>query len=189
MSDYACRPATDADRPFLEWMYALTETWGDDTRPLPGNYFGTRIRYVGGWEPDQGGVVLELRGDGDEPEEAEEILAASEQGAPFGVEDGALPVGAAWLRTFPQDDPGAGWYRNGWPEMAIALRPGLHGQGLSSVLLEGLLADARRRGYPGVTLAVEHGNDRAARAYEKAGFRHVGPSHRPKHDVMVFPFD
>lgn len=180
MSEFTCRPATDADRPFLEWMYALTETWGDDAVPLPGGYFISRGRYVGGWEPGQGGVVLEMRGDG-----VGEIYAASEQGRPFGAEDGVLPAGAAWLRDLTLEDRGAGWYREGWPEMCIALRPGLHGRGLSARLLTAVLDTARDLGRPGVTLAVEHGNDRAARAYAKAGFRRVGPSWLPDHDVMV----
>ncbi len=102
--------------------------------------------------------------------------------------DMAVPVGAAWLRCFDESKPGYGFVGNAIPEVAIALRPAMVGRGLSQVLVRGLLAEARRLGYPGVSLAVDDHNPRAAKAYVKAGFDRVGRSAFPDHDVMVYRF-
>lgn len=100
----------------------------------------------------------------------------------------AVPVGAAWLRCFDAKEPGYGFVDNAIPEVAIAIRPAMVGRRLSQVLVKALLAYARELGYPGVSLAVDDHNPRAAKAYVRAGFDRVGRSTFPDHDVMVYRF-
>ena len=88
------------------------------------------------------------------------------------VHDGRR-IGAAWLRLLPATDPGYGFVDAATPELAIGVVPGRRGQGVGRRLLEGLLAAARERGYPAVSLSVEPDNP-ARRLYERAGFRQVG---------------
>lgn len=48
------------------------------------------------------------------------------------------------------------------------------GEGIGSLLLEALLAEAARRGCPEVFLEVRVDNDRALRLYERRGFTRIG---------------
>lgn len=193
-------------------MDELTETWGDETQPLEQSYPHTRELYVDRWDEHQGGVIIEGqdisaadllawsddigRRDALHPDfDRHSAFAATRVSRlPSNPTNGgepthtAVPVGAAWLRLFSHEDPGWGFVSTEIPEMAIALRPGAVGRGLSQRLLAGLLDYANRRGYPGVSLAVEDGNERAARAYLKAGFQKVGRSPFPHHEVMLYSF-
>lgn len=215
MTNFQWRPATDSDRPFIAWMDELTETFGDESQPLPEDYVVTRRKYVDQWDASQGGVILfatslddadlELlsgdmtRTDPFEPRVSREVtysaaaikaerLECGDSSSSEEHEGYEVPVGAAWLRTFTKDDPGYGFVENGIPEVAIALRPGVVGRRLSQPMIAGLLEYARELGYPGVSLAVHDANPRAAKAYVKAGFELVGRSSFPDHDVMVVRF-
>lgn len=215
MTNFQWRPATESDRPFIAWMDELTETFGDESQPLPVDYADTRRQYVDRWDERQGGVILfatlldkadfeslskdMTRTDPFEPGVAREAVysaAAIERawlgrgGSSSSEERGnyEVPVGAAWLRTFTDDNPGYGFVENGIPEVAIALRPGVVGRRLSQPMIAGLIEHARHLGYPGVSLAVHDANPRAAKAYVKAGFELVGRSSFPDHDVMVVRF-
>lgn len=230
MTKFRCRPAVESDRAFIAWMDELTETFGDEDKPLPADYRETRRRYVDEWDAEQGAVILEAtalsdadfadldsdirREDPFNPDfkRAENFRASAFVGSPIGsiteskadcevgtVPAGrlgmapvgqvrAVPVGAAWLRTFNHENPGYGFVEDGIPEVAIAIRPGAVGRRLSQPLVLGLLDYARELGYPGVSLAVHDDNVRAAKAYTKAGFTLVGRSMFPDHDVMVVRF-
>ncbi len=89
--------------------------------------------------------------------------------------EGRQPVGAAWLRFFPDRDPGYGFVDAGTPELAMGVATAWRAQGVGSRLLEELIDTARRRGLPAVSLSVEPDN-RARRLYERTGFRRVGGS-------------
>jgi ribosomal-protein-alanine N-acetyltransferase len=56
----------------------------------------------------------------------------------------------------------------------VAVAPGWRRQGLALVLLEALLAEARRRGCLRATLEVDGGNEAAVRLYGRLGFRTEG---------------
>ena len=45
MTNFQWRPATDSDLPFIAWMDELTETFGDESQPLPEDYVVTRRQY------------------------------------------------------------------------------------------------------------------------------------------------
>jgi [ribosomal protein S18]-alanine N-acetyltransferase len=83
------------------------------------------------------------------------------------------PVGAAWYRVFPADEPGYGFVDEQTPELTIAVVPSRRGKGLGEQLLSELLGEARREGYRQVSLSVEPDNP-AIRLYEQHGFTKVG---------------
>ncbi|MDN5581015.1 MULTISPECIES: GNAT family N-acetyltransferase [unclassified Corynebacterium] len=142
------RPAVEADREFLRALYILTDQWGDESQPVSDGIEAEIEAYVDGWTPEQGGVILE-----------------TDTGP-----DAGTPVGGAWLRTFTADDPGAGYVADEFPEVAIAVRPEYSGHGRGTALMAELLRVARQAGYPGVSLAVDLGNDRARHVYAKLGY-------------------
>ena len=56
----------------------------------------------------------------------------------------------------------------------VYVLPGHHGAGVSSMLMDASLAEARTRGAVGIWLGVNEENARANRFYEKSGFAIVG---------------
>lgn len=88
------------------------------------------------------------------------------------AEDGG-PVGAAWLRFFPDSDPGYGFVDAATPELSIGLMQQWRGQGIGTRLLDALLAQARGGGVTRISLSVEKDNP-ARRLYERLGFQAVG---------------
>jgi len=88
--------------------------------------------------------------------------------------DGEGPVGVAWVRFLPADDPGYGFVSEDVPELTMAVEPRGRGRGIGTALLTRLLAAGRSAGWPGVCLSVEDGNTGARILYERVGFRTVG---------------
>lgn len=82
------------------------------------------------------------------------------------------PVGCAWVRLFPGEEPGHGHVADDIPELAFGVVRNLRNQGIGTLLLERLLDDCRTR-FPGVSLSVRQDNP-AVRLYEKLGFRQHG---------------
>ena len=58
--------------------------------------------------------------------------------------------------------------------MGMYVAPEAGGQGVARKLLEALIAHARANGVESLLLTVTHGNERATRLYEAAGFRSFG---------------
>jgi ribosomal protein S18 acetylase RimI-like enzyme len=77
-------------------------------------------------------------------------------------------VGAAWLRLWPEGDHGFGFVDEFTPELSMSVRPGWRGQGIGSLLLKNLLAEADHR-YPAVSLSVATANP-AFNLYRRWGF-------------------
>lgn len=88
--------------------------------------------------------------------------------------DGDGPIGVAWVRFLPADDPGYGFVAEDVPELTMAVDERGRGRGIGTTLLARLLDAGRAAGWPGVSLSVEDGNTGARIAYERAGFRTVG---------------
>ncbi len=63
-----------------------------------------------------------------------------------------------------------------------------HGQGLGQILMDALIAEARRNGKPGLWLCVDKPNHRALHLYSKAGYRIVGYTRRETHYDMILDF-
>jgi GNAT superfamily N-acetyltransferase len=88
------------------------------------------------------------------------------------LEDG-FPVGAAWFRLFPAEEPGYGFVDEQTPELAIAVVPSRRGHGVGDALLNALLDRAREAGHAALSLSVDARNAGAIRLYEKHGFERV----------------
>jgi len=85
------------------------------------------------------------------------------------------PVGSAWYRIFPRENPGYGFVDDGIPELTIGVLESARGEGAGSAMLEHLLDVARRKGYAAVSLSVDRDNP-ARRLYERYGFVDAGVS-------------
>jgi ribosomal protein S18 acetylase RimI-like enzyme len=92
--------------------------------------------------------------------------------AVIAINDG-FPVGAAWYRLFPAQQPGYGFVDEHTPELAIAVVPNARGMGAGGALLEALLEHARAEGHPAISLSVDRFNEGAMRLYERYGFERV----------------
>lgn len=154
------RLATEADRDFILAMFKETDTWGED-RPVSDSFHDDVTVYVDRWDEDQGGVIA---------------LEHTDR------------IGASWLLTRSKERPGSGFVSAEVPELAIALAPGNTGKGLGKQLLNRAVELARQQGKPGVSLAVDLGNDRAYYVYEKYGFVDQGLNPEGTCHVMYYEF-
>jgi len=93
------------------------------------------------------------------------------------------PVGAAWLRFLPPDDPGYGFVAPDVPELTIGVDPLWRGRGVGRALLRALAGQARAAGIARISLSVERENY-ARRLYQAAGYRVVDSSDRHS-DTMI----
>ena len=141
------RAATSADLPFLRAMIYEAATWRTEVRPPVEIVLADPhvARYVSGWgRHGDAGVI--------------------------GEDD--RPVGAAWFRVFPVDEPGYGFVAADVPELSIAVASESRGRGVGGRLLDALVDVARDEGHRAVSLSVEPDNP-ARRLYERAGFVRV----------------
>lgn len=147
---YRVRPAESADRDFLSTMLFEAAFWRPDRQrpPLEAAVRDPMLaRYLEGWgRPGDAGLVG---------------VRASER------------VGAALYRLFDPERPGYGFVGPGIPEMTIGVVSSERGHGVGTMLLQGLIQEARHAGYPAISLSVEVDNP-ALRLYERLGFRRVG---------------
>ncbi|MFH8620091.1 GNAT family N-acetyltransferase [Streptomyces sp. NPDC017979] len=143
------RPATAQDVDFLAEMLLTAFNW-DRPRFTRDELLGTPhiAHYVTDWgKPGDFGVVAE--------------------------DESGNPVGAAWARTFPADDPGYGYVGPGVPELTLGVLPGHRGRGTGGALLDALVKAAIEQPVEGLSLSVEDGNA-AVRLYMTRGFLAVG---------------
>lgn len=144
------RPADAADAAFLLRMLVAAVAWRPGTvAPSADDVLAAPelAHYVAGWpRTDDLGVVADVEG---------------------------RPVGAAWLRHFPADDPGYGFVDPAVPELSVGVEPDWRGRGVGTRLIEALLHAAGAAGVTAVSLSVEPQNP-ALRLYERLGFARVG---------------
>jgi GNAT superfamily N-acetyltransferase len=86
--------------------------------------------------------------------------------------EGGFPIGAAWFRLFPRDEPGFGFVDEETPEVAVAVVPSRRGRGIGSELLDSLVELAREQGHDGLSLTVA-ADSPAMHVFEKQGFERV----------------
>ena len=91
------------------------------------------------------------------------------------AEDAGEPIGAAWYRLWTPELHSYGFVDAGTPELAIGVAPERRSQRAGRLLLDALVAEARRAGHPALSLSVSPENF-ARRLYESAGFVKVGES-------------
>ena len=80
------------------------------------------------------------------------------------------PVGAAWFRVFPDDDPEGGFVGGETPELLIALESEHRGKGIGGLLLTALLDRAREEGKRSIGLNVQRSNLPAVALFRRLGF-------------------
>jgi GNAT superfamily N-acetyltransferase len=146
------RRAFASDLPVLAEMGWYAANWRPGAAPLPAEdvlLAEDRLgRYLVGWgRPGDAGVVAD--------------------------DERAGPIGAAWYRLFPREEPGYGFVSEAIPELSIGVRPAFRGGGVGTALLTALVRLAREDGYRALSLSVEPDN-RARSLYERTGFRRVG---------------
>ena len=90
------------------------------------------------------------------------------------AEAGGLPVGAAWLRFFPADDPGYGFVSAEVPELSIGVAAPWRGRGIGRALLRAVANRARSAGIGQMSLSVERRNY-AHSLYLAEGYKIVDP--------------
>lgn len=156
------RSASPHDAEFLADMLVQAINWPED-RALPRQQIlddPRNAHYVSDWmrRTDVGVIVI----GGPTPD-----TWPADDGGP------GSPVGAAWLRYLPADDPGYGFVDADTPELCMGLYGPWRRRGLGRALLRRLLADAAGRGITRISLSVEPGNH-ARRLYESQGFVVVG---------------
>lgn len=96
-------------------------------------------------------------------------------GRSFGVvaELHGRPIGIAWAVRMNAEAPGHGFVSADAPEIGLWVREQHRRQGHGRTLLGALVAEARRRQLPGLSLSVESFNP-AVGLYQTYGFRTIG---------------
>lgn len=151
------RSTTLADLPFLWTMLAAAVTADPPWTVEQAQSTPAIAHYLDGWpRPGDRGVVGALHeAPGHDDHRHED------------------PVGAAWYRQFPVDDPGYGWVAADVPELSIAVVPEARGRGVGAALLGALLHDAATQGVECLSLSVDSTNLVAIRLYHRSGFQPV----------------
>jgi ribosomal protein S18 acetylase RimI-like enzyme len=149
---FSIRKARDDDAAFLSQMLYEAAAWRPGSRASAEALLSDPAIavYISGWgRPGDEGLIAE---------------AATGE-----------PVGAAWYRLFSPEAHGFAFVDADTPEITIAVCSKFRGRGIGSALLDELIACARRRGHPALSLSVEPDNP-ALRLYERAAFRvlHAG---------------
>jgi ribosomal protein S18 acetylase RimI-like enzyme len=123
------------------------------------------------WRPDgpTGSVEETLK----RPELAHYIAGWPRPGDLGVVAEYENPVGAAWLRYLPENDPGYGFVNASTPELSMGVVQTCRRQGIGTHLLQALIPSAREHKVAGISLSVEPDNY-ARRLYERFGFQEVG---------------
>jgi GNAT superfamily N-acetyltransferase len=144
------RSATAKDARFIAEMLVVGADWRpgaaargvDEVLAVP-----SLAHYAVGWpRPRDVGVIAEWESEG--------------------------PVGAAWWRFFPPEDPGFGFVNASTPEVSIGVVVDWRGRGIGARMLDALIVRARSEGLPALSLSVEKDNY-AVHLYERAGFKRV----------------
>lgn len=156
---WTIRLATAQDADFLGDMLVEAVNWAPTWDQSRESIFATPeiAHYVAGWpRPGELGVLAEVGGD---------------------------PVGAAWLRFWPADDPGYGFVAADVPELSLGVRADWRGRGVGRALLRAVADAARQRGIRQISLSVERKNF-ARRLYLAEGYEVADSSDRAS-DTMV----
>ena len=94
------------------------------------------------------------------------------------------PLGAAWFRLFPAEDPGYGFVGEDVPELTMGVAEDARGRGIGSALMKRVIEVAKDEGYNSLSLSVKKDSN-AVGLYERFGFKRKGESEqRPTFDTM-----
>ncbi|MFB4351560.1 GNAT family N-acetyltransferase [Microbacterium sp. LS_15] len=141
----ALRRAAQTDAGFLGDMLVEAANWrAGGARPRHEVLtFSEHRRYLAGWKraADDGLIAL----------------------------DDDVPVGAAWYRLLPHDDPGFGFIGVAVPELIVGVNPLWRARGVGRSLLRGIVRLAGAQGHARISLSVERDNV-ARNLYRAEGF-------------------
>ncbi len=93
-----------------------------------------------------------------------------------------IPVGAAWYRMLPQNEPGLGFVAVAVPELILGVHPIWRARGVGRALLRGIVQLAGSQGHARISLSVERDNF-ARKLYRSEGFSVAGAGE--SRDTMV----
>ncbi len=79
------------------------------------------------------------------------------------------PVGAVWVRLFPLDAPGFGYFDDTTVELAISVEQAYRNRGIGTALLDAMMKLLKEHSYQKVSLSVQKDNP-AASWYERYDF-------------------
>lgn len=147
---FSLRRAAQTDARFLGDMLVEAANWrAGGVRPRHEVLTSSEHRrYLAGWK--------RLSDDG--------LVATGEDG---------VPVGAAWYRVLPQNDPGLGFIGVAVPELIIGVHPLWRARGVGRSLLRAVVQLAGVQGHARISLSVERDNF-ARNLYRAEGFAVVG---------------
>jgi len=154
------RPATAGDGAFLADMLVEAANWSSErTKQSRNRVLSTHrtAHYITGWPRETDlGVIAEADGE---------------------------RVGAAWLRFFPDADPGYGFVAADVPELTIGVAVDWRGRGVGRALLRAIAERAMSAGVRQISLSVERKNF-AQKLYLSEGYQIVDCSDMDS-DTMV----
>ena len=158
--------------PWAQWQLWMWLTRHLRRRPLP------RLRATTGADAAFLAAMLDAAGNWRPGAPHQHVPAHYIAGWPkegdYGVvAEAGRPLGAAWWRFFPPDDPGYGFVDATIPEITIAVVQDARGRGIGTHMMEALIDEARCQKLTGLSLSVEPDNY-ARRLYERLGFQPVG---------------
>jgi GNAT superfamily N-acetyltransferase len=134
-SSWIIRRAAAEDGEFLADMLVEAVNWSSEWKPKSRRRVlaaPRTARYIASWPRDTDlGVIAEA---------------------------GAEPVGAAWVRFFPADDPAYGFVDPDVPELTIGVSASWRGRGVGRTLLRAVAASAAEAGIGRISLSVERKN-------------------------------
>lgn len=159
-SSWSIRPAAAQDGGFLADMLVEAVNWSPEWKPKSRRRVLSdphTARYIVDWPRETDlGVIAEVA---------------------------AEPVGAAWVRFFPPDDPAYGFVGPDVPELGIGVAAAWRGRGVGRDLLRAIAAAAAGAGIERISLSVERKNF-ARELYLSEGYVVVDDSD-PQSDIMV----
>lgn len=156
------RFAEESDRTYIARLNFLTDVFGDEKADLSSHFLEDARYYVDEWSPSDGGFIA--------------------------FDDQGIPAGGVWLRWGKEgwgtdNRHGYGHYRDGYPELAIAVENRYQGSGVGTRLLTAAIEFAKEAEAPGISLCVDKKNPKAHRLYKKLGFQEY--TFLEEHDLYV----
>ncbi|MDQ0725724.1 GNAT family N-acetyltransferase [Microbacterium sp. W4I20] len=143
---FTLRPAAQPDAVFLGDMLVEAANWrAGGVRPRHEVLTSAdHRRYIAGWKRGADDGLIAIGHDG-------------------------IPIGAAWYRMLPQNEPGLGFVGAAVPELILGVHPLWRARGVGRSLLRGVVQLAGAQGHARISLSVERDNF-ARNLYRAEGF-------------------
>jgi GNAT superfamily N-acetyltransferase len=159
LTGFSTRAAAQSDAVFLGDMLVEAANWrAGGVRPRHEVLTSPEHRrYIAGWKRSADDGLVAIDADG-------------------------TPIGAAWYRMLPQNEPGFGFVAVAVPELIVGVHPLWRARGVGRMLLRGVVQLAGAQGHARIALSVERDNF-ARNLYRSEGF--TVSAQGPLRDTMV----